>query len=53
MRQNVHGYAVDEAPLGSDAAAWQMLAESLKLNGIAPASVHAGLRARIEQHAAR
>jgi hypothetical protein len=53
MKGTVRGYAVDEVPLGNEPAAWQMLADSLKLHDIAPSSIHAGLRARIEERTAQ
>jgi Sulfatase len=51
VQGRIKGYTVEDAPLGSDPAAWKMLADSLTLYGIAPASIHATLRARIEDAA--
>jgi arylsulfatase A-like enzyme len=49
LKGTVRGYEIDDTPLGSDPAAWQMLAAALGSYGIAPASIHAELRARIGQ----
>jgi heme/copper-type cytochrome/quinol oxidase subunit 4 len=48
VKESVRGYAVEEIPFGSDTAPWQILAEALKRTGIDRASIHAGLRERIE-----